>query len=138
MKKEELNELIVKDLESSVKVNKKQIAELQFKVSDLAENRVSVIDANAQVEANATKMRHLSIKLDQITSQQLSLENWVDKYLPLKVHHNVCEMLEEVVSPDQQHVLKDRAWEMAGVLRKEIFEDLGFSRLKKRALDLIT
>lgn len=67
-----------------------------------------------------------------------ALTNWVDKYLPLKVHHNMSELLEDFTTPELKYRFKEVSKLMANSLRKEILNDNGYSQLKKRALDLIS
>ena len=76
--------------------------------------------------------------MDEIVQQEHSLESWVEKYLPLKVHHNLTELLEEFMPEDKKDRFKIVARLMAASLRKSIIDDQGFSQLKKKALDLIS
>jgi len=68
----------------------------------------------------------------------ISLENWVEKYLPLKMHTMVTEQLENVINPKKLEDFRSISKLIAEKLRNEIFADCGYSRLKARALDLIT
>lgn len=37
-----------------------------------------------------------------IDNQQMALENWVEKYLPLKLHHIIVETVGEVLPDEKQ------------------------------------
>jgi len=68
----------------------------------------------------------------------MSLENWVEKYIPIRVLHIITESVGPALSDKQKGVFLDVAHEMSKVLRQEILADQGYSRLKQRALDMIT
>jgi hypothetical protein len=68
----------------------------------------------------------------------MSLENWVEKYIPMKVMHIITESVGQVLTDKQRGTFLDIANEMGKVLRLEVLNDQGYSRLKQRALDLIT
>ena len=83
-------------------------------------------------------MYKIKLKMTTIENQQVSVESWIEKYLPLRLHHQVTELLEDVISAKKRERLLEISRTMAGVLRKEIIEDQGYSRLKDKCLKFIT
>lgn len=73
-----------------------------------------------------------------MAQSQTSLESWVEKYLPLKVHHNLTELLEDIVEPDLRIRFREISKLMAATMRRDILQDQGYSHLKKKALALIS
>ena len=76
--------------------------------------------------------------MDSIKDQQLSLESWVEKYLPLRVHYLTTELVEKFIKQDKQEELKQISDLMAQELRRAVIEDVGHPRLKQKALDFLT
>lgn len=101
-------------------------------------NKLSVTDYQTDCHYAKSERMLIIANADMCTRDCEALTNWVDKYLPLRVHHNMSELLEDFVTPDLKNRFKDVSRLMGNSLRKEILNDNGFSSLKKRALDLIT
>lgn len=80
----------------------------------------------------------MKVEQTNMSNQQTSLENWVEKYLPLKMQHQIAETVGEVLNDDQKDQFYEISRQMAKVLRREIIHDTGNSSLKKSTLDLIT
>ncbi len=66
------------------------------------------------------------------------MENWIEKYMPLKLQHQIVETVGEVLPPAMQQKFYDISKLMAKALRKQVLEDTGSSSLKLKVLDLIT
>ncbi len=75
---------------------------------------------------------------EMIENAQTSIESWVEKYLPLKMHTLITQQLEDVIHPKKIEDFRTISKLMAETLRKDIFDDVGYSRLKNKTLDLIT
>ncbi len=78
------------------------------------------------------------MRAEQTENQQTSIESWVEKYLPLKMHTLITQQLEDIIHPKKLEEFKCISKLMAETLRKDIFDDVGFSKLKNKTLDLIT
>jgi hypothetical protein len=52
-----------------------------------------------KVAKQIKKMKDTQMSID---NQQMSLENWVEKYLPLKLHHIIVETVGEVLPDEKQ------------------------------------
>lgn len=75
---------------------------------------------------------------ENLANQQTSLENWVEKYLPLKLQHQIVETVGECIDEDQQDRFMEISRHMAKALRRDIIKDNGKSGLKKKCLDILT
>lgn len=82
--------------------------------------------------------RQLGVTQQATLDDLMSMENWVEKYLPLKLQHQISETVGEVITIDQRKRFYEISRSMARVLRQEIIKDKGHSLLKKKCLDLIT
>lgn len=104
----------------------------------LKESKLDVTSYEAG-EANIFKeIRKLKLRNEEIHNQQISIESWVEKYLPLKIHHMITQQLEDCIHPKKLEDFKSISKLMAETLRKDVLSDAGHSKLKQRTLDLIT
>jgi hypothetical protein len=68
----------------------------------------------------------------------IQLENWVEKYMPLKIHKQISDALAHTLeSSRSMGKLLEYDREITKHLRKTILDDIGNPRLKKDMLDLI-
>lgn len=68
----------------------------------------------------------------------LQLENWVEKYMPLKIHKQISDALANTLESSRSlGKLLEYDRDMTKNLRKTILDDVGNPRLKKDMLDLI-
>lgn len=75
---------------------------------------------------------------ESIQNQQISIENWIEKYIPLVIQHRIYETMENVLDKKQLIKLKAINDDLTTVLREEILKDTGHSRLKQKTLDIIS
>jgi len=68
----------------------------------------------------------------------MSLENLVQKYIPLRMLSMIIEVTEVCFNERQKIKVKEVAAKMNEILRGEILEDKGNSTLKRVCLDFIT
>ena len=64
--------------------------------------KVESLEYKEDLKATGNERKLLKIGMDEIVQQQISLENWVEKYLPLKVHTNLAELLEDVIDEEKR------------------------------------
>jgi len=83
-------------------------------------------------------LHHITNRLTDLSNTQMSLENWVDKYIPIRVIHMITETVGAVLPDKQKNHLLNMAEEVGKGFRKDILHDQGHSKLKQRALELIT
>ena len=68
----------------------------------------------------------------------MSLENWVEKYIPLQVQARIVNTVEKLLPRDKRLKLYEINMELTEGLRETIFLDTGLSRLRHRVLNVIT
>jgi len=106
---------------------------IQFLREDLTKAEANIINLQtvkldiAQAEHSFKKVSaHLTKvndRVETISNQQISLESWVEKYMPLRMQHIITETVGEVVSEKQRDRFLEISREMARVLRQEIIDD---------------
>ena len=68
----------------------------------------------------------------------MSLESYVEKYMPLKIQHQMAETVMEVLDKKAKLKFYELNHTMAEALREEIIKDTGHPKLKAKCLDLIS
>ena len=75
---------------------------------------------------------------DTLMDQQDSQESYIEKYLPLKIQHQMSETLMECLDKKAKVRFTEMNLIMSEALREDIIKDNGQPKLKLKALDLIT
>ena len=70
--------------------------------------------------------------------QQASLESFVDKYMPLKLQHQMNETLLDCFDKKAKLRFIELNTVMTDALRDEVLKDTGHPKMKAKCLDLIT
>lgn len=83
-------------------------------------------------------MKEINRSHDTLRDQQISLESFIEKYLPLKVQNQICETMMECMDKKHKQKFTEINLVMCDVLRAEIMQDTGHSKLKAKTLDLIS
>ena len=83
-------------------------------------------------------MKEINRSHDVLRDQQISLESFIEKYMPLKVQNQICETMIECIDKKYKMRFVDINTTMCDVLRQEIMQDTGHSKLKQKTLDLIS
>jgi hypothetical protein len=104
----------------------------------MKQNKVDVSSAELSFNKVAKQITKLKTNIVTVNNQQASIENWVEKYLPLKLHHIIVETVGDVLTPEQQERYFAQSKQMSRVLRKAVLEDQGNSSLKYKVLDVLT
>lgn len=65
------------------------------------------------------------------------MANYVEKYFPLKVQHQINETVGECISAKHKIRFSEISTLMSDTLRHEIMSDLGNTKFKNKVLDLI-
>lgn len=68
----------------------------------------------------------------------MSLENWVEKYIPLQVQARIVHTVEKLLPKSKRLKLYEISMSLTEGLRENILVDTGLSRLRKRVLNVIT
>lgn len=64
-----------------------QLTSVEKEIIEIHAGKVSTTVAEHSFQKTAKKMKKLKTQAESINNQQISLENWVEKYLPLKLQH---------------------------------------------------
>ena len=83
-------------------------------------------------------MRKININHDDLRNQQISLENYIEKYLPLKFQHQFSETIVDCLDKKSKAKFVEINNTMAEALRQDIMNDTGNTKLKNKCLDLIS
>jgi hypothetical protein len=75
---------------------------------------------------------------DSLLNANNSLENWVEKYVPLQVQARIVQTIEKLLPTRKKLKLYTINMSLTEGLRDEILKDTGTARLRKRVLDVIT
>ena len=75
---------------------------------------------------------------DKVMNEQASLQNMVEKYLPLRILNMILEATEECFPPKQAKKLHEITAKMSDCLRAGVMDDIGNPTLKQVCLNLIT
>ena len=126
------------ELSNKVEVKSTLLSKVELTVSAIENNKLDILKSQDLFKQIDNKLHDILKKNDNISDQQISLENWVEKYLPLKLQHQIVETVGEVIPLEKREKFYDISRSMARVLRKDIIEDKGNSTLKNKVLDLIT
>ena len=70
--------------------------------------------------------------------QQASLESFVDKYMPLKLQHQMNETLLDCFDKKAKLRFIELNTVMTDALRDEVLKDTGHPKMRAKCLDLIT
>jgi hypothetical protein len=66
------------------------------------------------------------------------LQNWVEKYEPLKVQHQITDTISQCINRKSKLKLGEYDLQVCAVLREKILTDYGNPTIKEKVLDLIT
>lgn len=79
----------------------------------------------------------LNSESDELKNLTKSLENWIEKYQPLKIQHQITDTLRECLNRKGKMKLVDYDRQVCETLRSRILTDMGNPLLKEKVLDLI-
>lgn len=75
---------------------------------------------------------------ESLKNELVSMENWVEKYQPLRLQNQICESVCQVLHKKQRRKLKAISEGISSTLREEVFRDVGHPRLQEKCLQIIT
>ena len=119
----------------------KHYAQLQNhdkRLEDLKETKVNIKDDRLHRQELKKRMKEINQEHGVLTDQQLSLESYVEKYLPLRLQHQMAESVMDCFNKKDRLKFKEYNDTMAEALRDEIIKDCGHPKLKDKCLDLIS
>ena len=105
---------------------------------DLQTNKVNIVDDEKHRKEIAKRMKKIDKSHDTLMNQQDALESYVEKYLPLKLQHQMSETLIDCLDKKTRVKFIETNTIMSEALREDIIKDTGHPKLKLKALDLIS
>ena len=87
---------------------------------------------------NKNLMSDFDMRLEQQRDSQKALQNWIEKYEPLKVQHQITETLSVCINRKSRLKLAEYDLQVCAALREAILADFGVPTIKEKILDLIT
>lgn len=79
----------------------------------------------------------IQVKLTEVLDGQRALENWLEKYEPLKVQHLITDTLSACLNRKSKQKLGEYDLRQCEKLRQAILDDFGNPSFKERVLDMI-
>jgi hypothetical protein len=95
-------------------------------IQELKQDRSVVEDIIAQIWASIHKNE---VELDQITNQFNTVENFVEKYIPIRIQSQISETMGQVLPRSQLNKLENYEMEKFNELNLKILEDDGSANL---------
>ena len=99
------------------------------------QERTECEKANSKMQKSMDK---LHISHENVKNEQNSLENLVEKYMPLRMLNLICEATEESFSAKAAKKLREVVGKIGEELRVTVMKDIGNPVLKQVCLNLIT
>ena len=77
-------------------------------------------------------------RLDDTCNAQKSLQNWFEKYEPLKIQHQITDTLASCMNRKAKQKLGEYDLQVCDVLREKIMSDFGNPQIREKVLDMIS
>ena len=107
-------------------------------ISELQEMKVNIKDDRVNRRAIEKRMKVIDVTHGTLLNQQISLESFVEKYLPLKLQHQMSETIIDCLEKKAKNRFIELNTIMCEALREDIIKDSGHPKLKAKVLDLIS
>ena len=105
---------------------------------DLENTKLDVKTDEMNRDRDQVQIKKLTADIQTINDKELSLENYIEKYMPLQFQHQLSETLMEVLEKKSRVRFYEVNCLMTDALRDDILKDSGHPELKAKVLDLIT
>lgn len=83
------------------------------------------------------RVEKLEGSLDGFLDRNVSLENYIEVYLPLRVQHQITETVKNSLSEKGQHTLAIVDLLMCEQLRDRVFQDVGHPGMQRKCLEIL-
>lgn len=107
-------------------------------LSELQEKKLNVKEDKSNRRALEKRMKVIDEAHGTLLDTQLALESYVEKYMPLKMQHQMSETIIDCLEKKAKVRFIELNTLMANTLRDEIIRDSGHPKLKAKCLDLIS
>ena len=79
-----------------------KVVEIEKKTIRLDTEKVNIVENKAVLKKLNQEMKKITVKNEEIVNQQISLESWIEKYMPLKLQHQITETVGECLGRKQK------------------------------------
>ena len=110
----------ISNLHKHVDEKTERLLRLDKEIMKMHDSKLSTDVAQGIFMKTAKKLRKVKQRNQEISNQQVSLENWIEKYLPLKLQHQITETVEPCVPQEMRERFIEISRGIAANLRKEI------------------
>ena len=83
-------------------------------------------------------LHQFDMRLDDLRDSQKSMQNWIEKYEPLKVQHQITDTLAVCINRKARIKLAEYDLGKCAQLREGILTDHGVPSIREKILDLLT
>ena len=108
------------------------------KLTLIANEKYDMKDAVNFRNALEVVMKRFEFKTEEIKNEVLSLENYVEKYLPLRIQQQIGQAVVKFIGKNKQIRFMEMSNSLCTKIRHEIVKDNGSPRIHERCLVIIT
>ena len=83
-------------------------------------------------------IKTINLSHETIANDQISLQNLVEKYLPLRMLNMIVEVTEDCFQKPHKQRMREVAYKMGDIMRNQVLNDIGNPTLKEVCLSMIT
>ena len=108
------------------------------KLTLIANEKYDMKDAVNFRNALEVAMKRFEFKTEEIKNEVLSLENYVEKYVPLRIQQQIGQAVVKFIGKNKQIRFMEMSNSLCTKIRNEIVKDNGSPRIHERCLGIIT
>ena len=107
-------------------------------IEDLQDKKVDITQEEENRKVLNKKMEKITTINKSLHNQLMTIENYIEKYLPLRMQNQLYQTVNAVLDKRQRTRFSEFNSRMMEQMRIEVFKDTGHSKLKQKCLDLIS
>jgi NCAIR mutase (PurE)-related protein len=111
---------------------------LQRIIISLQDNKVESDKYRKDQTGLNEQISAITKQIEKIVNEQKTMENWIEKYEPLKVQHQITETLGSCLSRKAKQKLGEYDLSACDAYREKILSDHGNPSIKQKILDLLS
>ena len=111
---------------------------LQRTIIGFEQTKVSAGVFGKEMDDLKDTLHRFDLRLDDLRDSQKSMQNWIEKYEPLKVQHQITDTLAVCINRKARIKLAEYDLGKCAQLREGILTDHGVPSIREKILDLLT
>ncbi|CDW76419.1 UNKNOWN [Stylonychia lemnae] len=115
-----------------------EMDKLNQQIQILSAEKLAIMDYEIFQADIKQQLYNVNTVMDEFSNEFLRLENYIEKYIPLRVQNSICETLENVLSIKDKAKLRDFEEKKFYELRNLIIEDKGLPNLIEEIRGIIS